>query len=258
MSQKWTREDYDKAVENLDLEPGHDLQQQQFGVSALCPFNCLESFHCIDQFPVDALHDFCEKVGPCDALSVLKVLINQGLFTMEQYNRMLLDLRLESYETSDRPPPINLSSKKLPGKAMAISLHIRVMPYLLWRLGVQISENDEILEFLAILHQINEFVLADSINLADIHKFEGIIIEFFAKRKSCKEKYTTFIEETPKYHYLVHYGSQMENFGPLTSFWTARAEGKHRKYVNYAESAKNFKNIVKTLAMKDQKLLASR
>ncbi len=51
---------------------------------------------------------------------------------------------------------------------------------------------------------------------------------------------------------------QMRAFGPLTTIWTARFESKHRDYVNFAQSAKNFKNILKTLAVKNQKKLASR
>ena len=50
----------------------------------------------------------------------------------------------------------------------------------------------------------------------------------------------------------------MEAFGPLSATWTARYESKHRDFKNFSESAKNFKNLLKTLAVKNQKKLASR
>lgn len=76
------------------------------------------------QFPLDIMHDFWEKIAPYDALSVLRVLISQGKFTLVQYNRALCDLKLGNYETSDRPPQVKATSEKLPGKAMAVCLHI--------------------------------------------------------------------------------------------------------------------------------------
>jgi hypothetical protein len=44
----------------------------------------------------------------------------------------------------------------------------------------------------------------------------------------------------------------------LNGVWTARPEGKHRVFVNFSESAKNFINLPKTLARKNQSQLASR
>lgn len=152
--------------------------------------------------------------------------------------------------------------EKLPGTALIVALHIRLMPYVLWRMGADawFDETDEsgLLRLLLLLHKINEFIQADSINLADINNFEDLLVFYFELRKECADKYSSFQRITPKYHYLEHYPHQMKNFGPLNSFWTARAEAKHRVFVNFAESAKNFVNLPKTLAVKHQKLLASR
>jgi len=58
--------------------------------------------------------------------------------------------------------------------------------------------------------------------------------------------------------FLEHYSRQMVLFGPFVATWTARFEAKHRDFVNFSEASKNFINVVKTLAVKNQKKLASR
>ena len=52
----------------------------------------------------------------------------------------------------------------------------------------------------------------------------------------------------PKMHYMVHYPSQIRQFGPLIHTWTMR-------YEKCASRHGNFKNICKTIAKKHQHLL---
>lgn len=252
-----TREDYDRAVQNLE-QPEVESQPREFKVRAPCVFNSLDSFHCIGQFPFDAMHDFLEKVASADALSVLFGLSQQGYFTLDQYNAALMDLRLEGYENADRPPLVKVKSEKLPGTALEVALHVRVMPLLLFRLGITESEDNVLLDLLFMLHKMNEFIQADSLSKADPGKFEDLMVDFFEKRQTCAEECTSFKKIVPKFHFMEHYGDQMRNFGPMNGYWTARLEGKHRTYVNFSESAKNFINLTKTLARKNQNQLLSR
>lgn len=70
--------------------------------------------------------------------------------------------------------------------------------------------------------------------------------------------FPAFTKITMKMHNLEHYCFQLLDCGPLTCVWTARSESRHRDFVNYAESAKNFINLLKTLCEKNQKKVASR
>jgi hypothetical protein len=249
----WTRDEYDNAVENLeDQGPG------DFGIRGACVLNCLKSFHAIGQFPLDGLHDILEKLVPYDGASILFGLIGQGLFTLQDYNRQLSDVRLQGYERSDRPLPLKARSEKLPGKALAVGQHMRLMPYVIWRMTGDLELDDNIfLELLILLHRINEFVQADSVSLADLQNFEDLLVDYFEKRKLCSNAHS-FVQISPRMHFVTHYPSEVQKFGPLNGYWTARPEGKHRQFVNFAESAKNFINLPKTLAEKHQKLLASK
>lgn len=78
------------------------------------------------------------------------------------------------------------------------------------------------------------------------------------KRQICKEKFPAFCKITMKFHNLEHYAHQLIDFGPFSCTWTARSEARHRDFVNYSESAKNFINLLKTVSEKNQKKVASR
>jgi hypothetical protein len=210
------------------------------------------------QFPLDIMHDFLEKVGSYDAYTILTALIHQGYFTIEQYNAALSDILFEGYERSDRPPPLKARSDHLVGKALTNALHIRVMPLILVHLGISETESNSLLDLLFMLHKLNEYIQADVLSKADPEKFEELLVNYFAQRKMCIEQGTTFRNMVPKDHFMEHQANEMRKFGPMNGYWTARAEGKHRTFVNFSESAKTWRNITKTLARKNQNLFASR
>lgn len=202
----WTREEYDEGVKVLELgEVG------KFGLKSTCLFNKLKAFHCVGQLPLDPMHDYMEKVGACDAMSVLKALVSSDKFTWNDYNSVLTSMKLGDYESSDRPPAVKPTKDKLPGKAMAVSLHIRLMPFIVWRLLKGDVEDSDIIDLLVMLNRINEFLLADFIHLVDIDHFQHLLVDFFAKRAICAEQFPVFVQMTPKYHYLGIGGFQKNN-----------------------------------------------
>lgn len=195
----WTREEYDAAVENM--QPG---LRGMFGLNSGCVFNELQSFHCVGQMPNDLMHDFCEKIVAFDALSILKVIVASGMFTFDEYNAVVRDVRLSDYEAGDRPMVVNPKNTKLSGKAMAVTMHLRLMPFFVWRiLRGNIPEKSNVIDLMVILARIQEYLLADKLSTADVDNFSDLVVEFFQKRKSCVEEYTTtFGNMTPKYHFL--------------------------------------------------------
>jgi hypothetical protein len=245
----WTAEEYDSILKG-DLE-------ERCGLKDKCVFNVLKSFHAVGQFPMDPLHDFYEKIAACDAQSIMVSLTATGKVVLESYNSLLSNLSLEDYESRDRPLPVSLKAEKLGGKALSVALHLRVMPFLLSRLVDEDLES-ELIDLLFILSKLNEYVLADSFSVADVIEFQELVVTYFEKRQECMEQYPAFKKNTPKMHYLEHYSQQIVDFGPFTTTWTARGESRHRDFVNFSESSKNFINILKTLAIKNQKKMACR
>jgi hypothetical protein len=85
---------------------------------------------------------------------------------------------------------------------MSVALHLRLLPFFLWRiLGGNVPEHDAI-DLLVILARILEYILADKLSKEDITKFEELVVEFFKKRKICVESSSIFCKMTPKYHHL--------------------------------------------------------
>jgi len=246
---KWTQDEYDEAV--------NAATPSQFGVKGKCVFNELESFKAVGGFPFDSMHDFLEKVAAFDVQAGLLTLISQGKFTLEQYNTLLKNVQLKDHEVGDRPPPVKPHVERLSGKALSVSLHVCLMPIFLSRL---LNEDEEsfVLDLLLIIHEMHGYVMADALSPGDVLEFEELVVKYFAKRKECFDEFPAFHKVTPRFHYIEHYPEQMEKYGPFKCVWSARCESKHREYVNFSESSKNFVNVLKTLAEKDRKKMACR
>lgn len=68
----------------------------------------------------------------------------------------------------------------------------------------------------------------------------------------------TFPQERliPKHHFLEHYTQLIKDFGPLVSLWTMRFEGKHSFFKRVVRHTHSFRNILLSLAVKHQLLIA--
>jgi len=217
----------------------------------------LKAFHCIDQTPFDLMHDWLEKVAPVDCQSILMAFTKSGKFTLQEYNQALKNIKLESYEVGDRPFPVKDGDKKLAGKALSVALHVRLMPLVICSIS-ELDEECELVQLVMTIHSINEVLLADCLAPVDAHHLQSLVVQFFTLRKACCDKLpAVFGKHTPKYHYLEHYAAQILRYGPCTGVWVARYESRHRDFVNWCESSKNFVNVLKTLCGKNQKKMAS-
>ena len=76
-------------------------------------------------------------------------------------------------------------------------------------------------------------------------------------RKVVYEEFPVIGRPKPKHHFLTHYPSAIRNFGPPSSFWTARYESKHRVSKSTTEAAKNFINITHTVSNRQQLRMCS-
>ena len=218
----------------------------------------MKAFHCIGQLPFDLMHDWLEKVAPVDCYTIITAFIKSGKFTLQEYNKALMNIKLEGYEVGDRPFPIKEGDKKLSGKALSVALHVRLMPLAISAIA-ELDEDCELVQLMIAIHSINEVLLADCVAVEDAYHLQSRIVEYFSLRKACSDKLpSVFAKHVPKNHFLEHYPAQILMFGPCISVWVARYESRHRDFVNWCESSKNFVNVLKTLCNKNQKKMASR
>lgn len=60
----------------------------------------------------------------------------------------------------------------------------------------------------------------------------------------------------PKHHFLEQYPHLIRCFGPLVDFWTIRFEAKHSFFKKVVRDVNNFKDILLTLSLRHQLMLA--
>ena len=231
----------------------------KFGLRWRCPLNKLSSFHATHSFPADSLHDILEGVVAEDVLGCLRILIKRKLFSQDDYNHALSRHQYKDYEASDRPEKIDIKKKKLRGKAMSLVCHLRNIGMILSSLNLGDGIfSDRVFRILMSLVSIVERILAPALRKYEIVSLEEDIIEYLNERKKIYEEVPKGLNKPkPKMHFMSHYGENIAKFGPTGATWTARYESKHRVGKSIATSGKNFKNIAKTLAERQQYRQAS-
>lgn len=249
---EWTEEVYDDICDKLEKGDRTD----SYGLRERCLLNELEAFHAVNQMPFDCLHDFFERVAQFDGQSIIMAFVKSRAFSLQSYNEALKAVNISSCEA--KPMPVMPKAKKLAGKAMSIVAHVRVMPVAISMIGNLENVDKDVVALLCLLHKLNEFMQMEVVAPCDAASLQELLVEFFSKRRDCVRTYgTLFGNITSKYHFLEHYAEQLHTFGPFKRVWTGRMESKHRDFVNYLESSKNFINVPQTLAVKHQKRLAS-
>ena len=168
-----------------------------------------------------------EGVVTQDLNGGIKILVRKGWFSIEDYNRRLSNFKFWSYEASDRPQELTEKSKKLPGKACSIWVHIRNFPLLISNLVK--DDQDEVLALLLLLSDITARVTAMEFREHEIDALELLILEYLDARKSIFEEFPDIIgTPKPKHHFITHYSQAIRLFGPPMAYWTGRFESKHR------------------------------
>jgi hypothetical protein len=160
-AEEWSTTEYDSVCDQLENDTG--TEKQKFKLKGRCVFNCLQSFHSVGQIPLDAMHDWMEKIAATDGQSVVLAFVSENSFALEDYNNAVRNIKLADYEACDQILIIKASADKLCGKAMSVAQHLRLMPFIISRLAKDV-ENSHLFKFLVVLHRLNEYIMADVVN----------------------------------------------------------------------------------------------
>jgi hypothetical protein len=125
------------------------------------------------------MHDWLEKIASTDGQSVVVAFISDKKITLVEYNCGLLNINLTDYETGDQVLPLKNGADKIPGKALSVALHLRLMPLVLSQTAKDV-EGTLLFDFLRVLHRLNEYILADVVCPYDAIVLEvGLKLFFF-------------------------------------------------------------------------------
>lgn len=218
------------------------------GIIENSPLNRLISFHVIDNFAVDMMHDIFEGICHYDICHIIKHYTEKvKLFSLDELNLRKQSFNYASLEIDNISNPIrehHLKNNHLKMTASEMKCFIRLFPLII---GDIIPENDSVWEFFLILLKIISLLLKKFLSKNDISLLRQLIADH-------NEKYVVLFSDTlkPKHHLLIHYPTIIENSGPPKHFWCFRFEAKHKDIKVYAHVTSSRQNILLTLAKKYQ------
>lgn len=216
--------------------------------------NQLKSFHVIDNYAFDIMHDLLEGVCLIEVKLTLQALINQELITLDEFNIRLTSFNYGHTEFTNKPCIVTQASLNRPlsatgQKAIQSYFLVRYFPILV---GDRVPADNENLLLIKMLLACMDVIFAPSVSLDETDFLARLIDEHH-------QHFLTLFPERhllPKHHHMVHYPAAMRAIGPLINFSSLRFEGKHGYFKQIAQITRNFKNIPKTMARRHQMTLS--
>lgn len=234
-----------------------EMVQQNSNLSSIYGIKCnsflneLEHFHICWSSPSDIAHDLFE--GVCiDLLStVLGYFIKEKYFNLEFLNDVIKTFPYFGKDIRNKPEILfSKGSKIIVRQTASQSLCLtKLLPLMI---GNKIPlDSTYWLCYLSFLDCL-DFILSPSLYIGQIKFMTELISNFLTLY--CKLDDSTNIK--PKFHYMIHYGSQYKYFGPLINQSTLRYEGKHSNLKSLFGNSKNYRNPCLSIAKRHQNLQA--
>ena len=211
-----------------------------FGINRCSILEDVPGFSVVTSLPHDIMHDLFEGVVPYEMKCLISHCVQQKYFSVE-----LLNDRIDCFDfVCDKPSflqkqPIRI--RQSASQMMALCLNFPLI------IGDKVPEGDKNWASFLLLLRICSIAVSTTCTYDTIAYLRLLIEE---KLTDFKQLYPEF-RLIPKFHYMVHYPSQIEMFGPLIHSWTMRQESK-LSFVKRASRCSNFKNVAKTVAKKHQ------
>jgi len=208
-------------------------------------FNEVYSFHVVNNYAVDMMHDIYEGICVYNMNHIICNLINLGFFSLETLNSRKQGFNYGDTEIGNMSPSIKQIKKntlkfKMSSREMQTFIHF--FPLLI---GDLVPENNQIWLFLV------NFI--EMIDLLLLPKFNNQIILNLEKHITYhNNKYTELFQDSlkPKHHLIIHYCNIIKKSGPLKYLWSYRFESKHRQLKTFTKNITSRVHIPISLGIK--------
>ncbi|KYQ54152.1 hypothetical protein ALC60_06949 [Trachymyrmex zeteki] len=217
------------------------------GLKESCAFNVLKSFHAVENYSVDIMHDLLESTSEI----LYYFIVQQQYFTLDTLNWRLQFFNFDSM--SNRPPTISLS--QLLNKSIKMSA-AEMLCFIL-NAGLIFGDlitnpNDKYWSLYKLLRKILSITLQYSVTKSTADLLESLINEHHML-------YIDLFGETlkSKHHLMLHYPRVMNTVGSLRPLWSMRFEAKHRPLKQYAQATASRRDICYSIAVKQQLMLSN-
>lgn len=245
-TQCYADESLSRSVEqyNIDVLEG-DISNS--GISESCVWHDVRGFQVLDQTGVDIMHDFLEGVCKYD----LSFLISYYVLELKMFSLQVLNERILFFDfgpdKGSKPSVLNMDHIKKSTVKLSASEMMSFVRYFGLIIGDFIPQNDPVWELYILMRKIFDILISTSFQKGCSELLQTLVAEH-------NELYIKYSKShlKPKFHYLLHYHSMMDKFGPLILLWSMRFEAKHRMSKIAANTSSNRRNICKTLAIRHQ------
>lgn len=214
--------------------------------------NKLSYFHCITGFPPDLLHDLLEGIVPVEICLCLKKFITKKYISLDHLNTIIQNFPYKYSDKTNRPQKISekvLVSKTTGGNGHENWTLLRLLPLLI---GDVVPANDDAWSVILELKDIVELVASSTFTDASLCYLDAKTSE----HRRLLQSVFPDLQLKPKHHFLEHYPHLIRCFGPAVDFWTFRFEAKHSFFKEVVHDVNNFKNILMTLSLRHELMVA--
>lgn len=247
-----SKEEYEAEIRLLERDEFSMQTCRVFGIRQTCLLNELETFHIMQKISVDATHDLFEGIVLHTINLVLSSLLALRVVDGDMLNRMVQEFPFHQVD-KNKPRPPRVSGKSVDVKQTCSEAWtlLRLLPLMIAfvtgeeRLPV---DGQLYVSIISDLIELVQLIMAETISEADVAGLQNQISDWLLR---LREVYPDF-HMTPKFHYLVHYPSEIKKHGPPTKYCTIRFESKHQELKAFLRSSKNRRNVCLTMARKHQ------
>ncbi|KAB0790692.1 hypothetical protein PPYR_01368 [Photinus pyralis] len=239
-----------RTIENYQQDISNEIEvknrAKQSGIREISIFNTIDSFHVVNNYAVDIMHDLFEGVCHYDVCQILTHLIEKDhLFSLKILNSRKQLFNYGKTEIGNISPPIkinHLTNLKLHMSAREMWTFCHFLPLII---GDLVPINNKYWKLLRLLLEMIDLILMTEFNDTDL-KLMTLKIE------QHHLQYVKLFGNTlkPKFHFLLHYPTIIKKIGPLKYIWCFRFESKHRELKMYTNNTNSRKNIPYTIGIK--------
>lgn len=228
--------------------------KREWGIKCRSPLLDVEGIELTKILIHDPQHVLLEGIDNLVMKISLRYFIERRYVTLEYLNSAIENFEYKDSQLLDKPNPISQSAidssdSNLRQTAASVMNLILLFPFM-W--GHRIPRQDEVWENLNRLRKINILSLSPFVN-GDTKK---ILETLIAEHHFNYVRLFPSAPFTPKMHFTVHLPQQIVSHGPIRHQWSMRFEGKHAQFKSM--NIRNYKNAVKTMAIRHQRYLCSR
>ncbi|XP_055904199.1 uncharacterized protein LOC129940004 [Eupeodes corollae] len=218
------------------------------GIQNYSQLNEIPSFHVVENFCVDLMHDIFEGVCHYDICHVIEYFINKAsYFSLETLNTRKQTFQYGAIEIDNMSGEIKIAQIKTKHLKMTAREMMTFISFFHLMIEDLVPHDDEVWKFLLSFIEIIDLLLAFEI-------CDEIIPMLRKKIEIHNRDYVRLFNDTlkPKHHILTHYPTVIKQSGPVRSFWCFKFEAKHKEFKLYSHAIMSRKNICLTLAKKYQ------